>query len=193
MSDRRLPPLNLLRVFDAAGRHLSFKLAAEELHVTPSAVSHQIKTLEDHLGLLLFHRLNRALELNPGIGRIRGYLALCLFQADGDTTRAIPLAESEPLGFIRKTGLAIFHDARGDREGAQRHLDEMFRDYDDAASYQYAQVYAQWGETDLALTWLENAVEIHDAGVTLANLDLLLDPLRDEPRFQAVLEAAGHR
>ena len=63
MSDRRLPPLNLLRVFDAAGRHLSFKLAAEELHVTPSAVSHQIKTLEDHLGLLLFHRLNRALEL----------------------------------------------------------------------------------------------------------------------------------
>lgn len=63
MSDRRLPPLNLLRVFDAAGRHLSFKLAAEELHVTPSAVSHQIKALEDHLGLLLFHRLNRALEL----------------------------------------------------------------------------------------------------------------------------------
>lgn len=63
MSDRRLPPLNLLRVFDAAGRHLSFKAAAEELHVTPSAVSHQIKTLEEHLGLLLFHRLNRALEL----------------------------------------------------------------------------------------------------------------------------------
>lgn len=63
MNDRRLPPLNLLRVFDAAGRHLSFKLAAEELHVTPSAVSHQIKTLEEHLGLLLFHRLNRALEL----------------------------------------------------------------------------------------------------------------------------------
>lgn len=63
----RLPPLNALRAFEAAGRHLSFKKAAEELFVTPAAVSQQVKILEDYLGTPLFRRLTRALELTvPG-------------------------------------------------------------------------------------------------------------------------------
>lgn len=61
----RLPPLNTLRLFEAAGRHLSFKAAAEELHLTPSAVSHAIQTLEDWLGVELFLRGNRSLSLTP--------------------------------------------------------------------------------------------------------------------------------
>ncbi len=61
----RLPPLNALRAFEAAARHLSFKNAARELHVTPGAISHQVKLLEDHLGVALFRRLTRALELTP--------------------------------------------------------------------------------------------------------------------------------
>lgn len=56
-------PLNALRVFEAAARHLSFAKAAEELHVTPAAVSQQIKTLEARLGQPLFRRLNRRLML----------------------------------------------------------------------------------------------------------------------------------
>ena len=60
---RSLPPLNALRAFEAAARHLSFKLAAKELNVTPAAVSHQVKALEDLLGAPLFHRLTRALRL----------------------------------------------------------------------------------------------------------------------------------
>lgn len=59
----RLPPLNGLRAFEAAARHLSFQKAAEELHVTPAAISHQVKGLEEHLGVQLFRRGNRALEL----------------------------------------------------------------------------------------------------------------------------------
>src|SRR5436305_11401937 len=59
----RLPPLNALRAFEAAARHLSVKKAAIELNVTPAAVSHQIRMLEDYLGVQLFHRYNRALEL----------------------------------------------------------------------------------------------------------------------------------
>ncbi|MDM3660156.1 transcriptional regulator GcvA [Proteus mirabilis] len=58
-----LPPLNALRVFDSAARHLSFTKAAEELFVTQAAVSHQIKTLEEFLGLKLFRRRNRSLLL----------------------------------------------------------------------------------------------------------------------------------
>ncbi|TVO53931.1 transcriptional regulator GcvA [Denitromonas halophila] len=58
-----MPPLQSLRVFETAARHLSFKQAAEELHVTPAAVSQQIKALEAHLGVPLFYRLTRALAL----------------------------------------------------------------------------------------------------------------------------------
>jgi LysR family glycine cleavage system transcriptional activator len=63
MRARRLPSLKSLRAFQVAGRHLSFKLAAEELNITASAVSHQVKNLEDQLGLDLFLRKTRALEL----------------------------------------------------------------------------------------------------------------------------------
>ncbi|MGH6945406.1 MAG: transcriptional regulator GcvA, partial [Geminicoccaceae bacterium] len=59
----RLPPLGALRTFEAAARHLSFTRAADELFVTQAAVSHQIRTLEEHLGVRLFRRLNRRLLL----------------------------------------------------------------------------------------------------------------------------------
>ncbi|AAZ28856.1 substrate-binding transcriptional regulator, LysR family [Colwellia psychrerythraea 34H] len=61
----QLPPLNSIRVFDAAARLGSFKKAAEELHVTPTAISHQIKTLEEALGTLLFVRKTRVIQLTP--------------------------------------------------------------------------------------------------------------------------------
>jgi LysR family glycine cleavage system transcriptional activator len=60
---RPLPPLNALRAFDATARHSSFSKAADELHVTPAALSHQIRGLEDLLGLKLFHRRARSIEL----------------------------------------------------------------------------------------------------------------------------------
>src|SRR5262247_3772549 len=64
MSTRRsLPPLNALKAFEATARHASFSKAAEELHVTPAALSHQIRGLEALLGLKLFHRRARAIEL----------------------------------------------------------------------------------------------------------------------------------
>jgi LysR family transcriptional regulator, glycine cleavage system transcriptional activator len=59
----RLPPLNALRLFEAAGRHLSFKAAAEESNITPSAVSHGIQSLEEWLGVELFVRAGRTLSL----------------------------------------------------------------------------------------------------------------------------------
>lgn len=59
----RIPPLNSLRAFEAAARLGGFAAAAKELNVTPAAVSHQIKTLEAHLGRTLFQRLPRGLEL----------------------------------------------------------------------------------------------------------------------------------
>jgi LysR family transcriptional regulator, glycine cleavage system transcriptional activator len=60
---RDLPPLNALRAFEATARHLSFTKAAEELHVTQAAISHQIKALEEHVGVALFERRNKAVLL----------------------------------------------------------------------------------------------------------------------------------
>lgn len=69
----RLPSLNGLRAFEAAARHLSFTRAAAELNVTQTAISHQIKRLEDELGIRLFTRGNRNLALTP---QGRDYLPL---------------------------------------------------------------------------------------------------------------------
>ena len=61
---RTLPPLNGLRAFEAAARHMSFTDAAEELSVTQAAISHQVRGLEQRLGLKLFVRRNRSLLLS---------------------------------------------------------------------------------------------------------------------------------
>lgn len=60
---RRLPPLKALPMFEVAARHASFSAAADELHLTHGAISRQIKALEDYLGVPLFRRLNRRVEL----------------------------------------------------------------------------------------------------------------------------------
>lgn len=61
---KKLPPLHLLSIFEASARHESFKLASEELFLTPSAVSHQIKSLEEYIGFPLFIRKSRGVSLN---------------------------------------------------------------------------------------------------------------------------------
>lgn len=71
----RLPPLNSLRFFEAAARHGSFKLAAAELNVTPSAVSHGIVALEESLGIALFVREPRKLSLTPAGEQYFPYIA----------------------------------------------------------------------------------------------------------------------
>src|SRR5215813_7468795 len=60
-----MPPLNALRAFEAAARHLSLTRAAAELHVTAGALSHQIRGLEELLGVKLFERRVRAIALTP--------------------------------------------------------------------------------------------------------------------------------
>ena len=82
---RPLPPLNALKAFESAGRHLSFTKAAAELNVTPAAISHQIKALEELLGVPLFRRLTRALRLTDA-----GQAALPMLSQGFDTlTRGV--------------------------------------------------------------------------------------------------------
>jgi LysR family glycine cleavage system transcriptional activator len=75
---RILPPFAALRAFEAAARHCSFKKASRELNLSPSAVSHQIRSLEDHLGVCLFHRSGSTLELTELAQSYRNDVATAL-------------------------------------------------------------------------------------------------------------------
>ena len=90
-------PLNALRVFDAAARHLSFTKAADELAVTPAAVGQQIRALEDVLGTVLFKRMTRNLELTP------------------EAERALPALRA---GFLAVRGVGPHPPGRAGVEGA---------------------------------------------------------------------------
>lgn len=86
----RLPPLSTLRVFEAAARHKSFRKAADELNLTASAVSHAVQTLENWLGVELFHRERRGLQLTsaretyaPLVNQALGVLARATEQLPG--------------------------------------------------------------------------------------------------------------
>lgn len=103
-----MPPLNALRAFEAAARNASFARAAEELHVTPAALSHQIKGLEEFLGLKLFLRKPRAIELTdagrtlyPGVHAGFGQLRQAVQGLDRVRNENV-LVISSPPGFTAK-------------------------------------------------------------------------------------------
>ncbi|MCK1365721.1 LysR family transcriptional regulator [Bradyrhizobium sp. 62] len=124
-----LPPLNALRAFEAAARHLSFKLAAHELHVTPAAVGQQVKALEARLGVQLFERLHKQLILTaagqaylPGVSegfrhiaeatsqlRPAGAVLLQLGVHGGFDLRRLDLAEFRSTH--AEIGLRVLHPA----------------------------------------------------------------------------------
>ncbi|HEX3400978.1 MAG TPA: LysR substrate-binding domain-containing protein [Acetobacteraceae bacterium] len=98
----RTPSLDALRIFVVAARHLSFTEAASELHLTQSAVSHRIRGLEEELGVSLFKRLTRRLELTPQ-GRA---LAYRVDQAIGEIDRSVvDLSRPDDTGPLKVTVL----------------------------------------------------------------------------------------
>ena len=96
---RRLPSLDFLRGFEAAGRRLSFTLAAQELFLTQSALSRQVKALEDALGVALFERRHRALAFTDAGAAFHRSVSLQL--------REIALAAESARGMIRDPGLTV--------------------------------------------------------------------------------------
>lgn len=92
---RKLPPLGALRAFEAAARHLSFQKAAQELAVSPTAVSHQLRLLEATLGLSLFHRHVRRVSLTPAGERLYPVLR------DGFDDFARAIADLAPQSEVR--------------------------------------------------------------------------------------------
>ena len=102
---RKLPPVNAIRAFDAASRHLQFQQASEELGVTPAALSYQIRQLEDHLGLKLFRRLNRSVELTRE-GRLLSPAVIEAFEKLEETFAQL-MEDEENTALLVSTGPAF--------------------------------------------------------------------------------------
>lgn len=103
---RRLPPLLSLRAFEAAAAHLSFQRAALELSVTPSAISHQVRALEDTLGRPLFRRLTRQLALTPAGQRLFDDLCAGFDALEAGIDRLRPASPSQAVTFTTNTAFA---------------------------------------------------------------------------------------
>ncbi|HKJ77472.1 MAG TPA: transcriptional regulator GcvA [Gammaproteobacteria bacterium] len=144
---RRLPSLTALRAFEAAARHRSFTRAAEELHVTPAAVSQQIKQLEEHLGVPLFRR-GKVLALSEAAAASVGSLSDAFDQLERAVDRlrprqgAGPLVVSAPPAFAARwlvTRLDDFHTRHPDIElrllATRRLVDFAVEDVDVAVRF----------------------------------------------------------
>lgn len=103
----RLPPLNALRVFEATSRLFSAKKASEELHVTPAAISHQIKLLESQLGFPLFKRLNRQLLLTE-LGQRYAQVLQEIFKKLSDETEKLTRNLQSTLSLTVEPAFAIY-------------------------------------------------------------------------------------
>jgi tetratricopeptide (TPR) repeat protein len=130
----------------------------------------------------------RALKLSNEAGRFNGRIADCWLMHHDEYTKAIEWYEKEPLEFLRDTGLAIAYNKLGQQDRAQQSLDNLIELNGEDASYQYGQIYAQWGQPEKALDHLQHAWEIRDPGFILLKMDRFLDPIRDEPAFIPLME-----
>jgi hypothetical protein len=104
----------------------------------------------------------------------------------GEFESARQSCATPPLDWKNQLCLAIAYDKLHRRREAEAELSAMKTEMGDAAAYQYAEIYAQWGDVPKALDWIETAYRLRDSGLSGLKADPFLDPLRDEPRFQAI-------
>jgi TolB-like protein/Tfp pilus assembly protein PilF len=148
----------------------------------------------DQLGyVLLFGHHNReaiaaydhALSLNPNIHWAHGMRGLA-YLGLGEFEAARQSCTTPPLSWVGQLCMAIVYDKLGRKAEAQALVAQMKAESGDAMAYQYASIYAQWGDVASALDWLDTAFRLQDPGFAWLKVDALLDPLRKEPRFQAI-------
>jgi TolB-like protein/DNA-binding winged helix-turn-helix (wHTH) protein/Flp pilus assembly protein TadD len=107
----------------------------------------------------------------------------------GSLESARSSCEIAPSHWLNQECLALVYDRLGRRADAEAVLAKMKAANGDDAAYNYAEVYAQWGNATSALQWLDRAVRLRDSGLPALKVDPLLDPLHKEPRYQAIVRA----
>ena len=125
------------------------------------------------------------IRLDPDFKEAYGDRGLS-FYGLGDLERARASCETKPDDWGSQQCLAVIYDKLSRHADAEAELAKIKAAMGDAAAYQYATIYAQWGNRGQALEWLETAWRLRDPGLEPLKTDPLLDPLRKEPRFQAI-------
>ena len=129
--------------------------------------------------------LQEAVSLDPGSATNRAWLGFAYYTR-GDFRRAQSSCESKSEYYYLRLCLALSYERLGRHAYAEAALAKLRAALGDAAAYQYAEIYAQWGNISKALEWLETAMRLRDPGLLYVKTDPFLDPLRKEPRFQAI-------
>ena len=125
------------------------------------------------------------ISLHPDFKAAYGYRGLALYGL-GDLQNARASCEIKRDNWVSRWCLAVVYDKLGRHADAEAELKKYRAAEGDAATYQYATIYAQWGDRRKALEWLDTAMRVRDTGLIFLKTDPLMDPLREEPRFQAI-------
>ena len=128
------------------------------------------------------------LALNPEDAEFGVFLGLGYYLL-GDFESARAACEAHPEFRVSGLCLAMTYEKLGRHTQAEAELGKMKASSGDAAAYKYARIYAQWGNTKQSLEWLDTALRLRDSDLFALKTDPWLDPLRKEPRFQAVERA----
>ena len=126
-----------------------------------------------------------AISLEPDFGDTYGDRGLAYYGL-GDLQSARASCVMKPDSWYSQQCLAVIYYKLGRHADAEAELAKYRAALGDAGAYQYATIYAQWGNRAQALEWLDTAMRLRDTGLELLKIDPLLDPLRQEPRFQAI-------
>ena len=125
------------------------------------------------------------ITLDPDASRAYAWRGLAYYGL-GDFQSARSSCEARGQKVWPRFCLELVYDKLGRHADAEATFTKVRAEVGDAAAYQYAEMYTQWGNTPRALEWLQTAVRVHDKGVRWLKRDPLMDPLRKEPGFQAI-------
>jgi TolB-like protein/Tfp pilus assembly protein PilF len=128
---------------------------------------------------------NRALSINPHAGHVAAFRGLAYLSL-GEFEAARESCATPPLVWDNNTCLAVVYHKLNRQSDAAAALAAVRAFYGDDGAFQYAGIYAQWGNIAKALEWLETAYRVHDPGLVDLKVEPLLEPLRQEPRFKEI-------
>jgi TolB-like protein/tetratricopeptide (TPR) repeat protein len=128
---------------------------------------------------------DRASSLNPRSPQMPAFKGLSHMWL-GDNEAARKSCERPPLDWMSHVCLAVVYHKLQRKPQAEAALAVLMDENGDSAAMQYAEIYAQWRDTPKALKWIETAYRLRDPGLVYLRVDRMLDPLRQEPRFQEI-------
>jgi serine/threonine-protein kinase len=126
---------------------------------------------------------DHAANLGSSAGTETRCQALLILGRNENALAACQPADNAPI----QAALAVLFNKLNRQSEAQAMLDRLVKENGDAAAYQYAGIYAQWGDIKAALKWIERAYELKDPGLAFMKADPILEPIRREPRFQVIV------